>query len=251
MGRLEGKVAFITGAGSGIGRAAAKLFSAEGARVAVADIDAAAGRETVRQINEAGHQAIFVETDVTDEASVKAAIARTVATYGKLDVLYNNAGGSTDRDSKVTDGSVEEFWRVIGVDLFGTWLCSKYGIPEIVKAGGGAVVNMTSNVALMAVPGRDSYTAAKGGVAAMTRSMAAEYARDKVRVNAIAPSVTLTPRVRRLLEKAPGVSELAAKHLVGLAEPEDVARAALYLASDEARITTGHILTVDSGTTIS
>jgi NAD(P)-dependent dehydrogenase (short-subunit alcohol dehydrogenase family) len=251
MGRLEGKVAFITGAGSGIGRAAAKLFSAEGARVAVADIDAAAGRETVRQINEAGHQAIFVETDVTDEASVKAAIARTVATYGKLDVLYNNAGGSTDRDSKVTDGSVEEFWRVIGVDLFGTWLCSKYGIPEIVKAGGGAVVNMTSNVALMAVPGRDSYTAAKGGVAAMTRSMAAEYARDKVRVNAIAPSVTLTPRVRRLLEKAPGVSELAAKHLVGLAEPEDVARAALFLASDEARITTGHILTVDSGTTIS
>ena len=251
MGRLEGKVAFITGAGSGIGRAAAKLFSAEGARVAVADIDAAAGRETVRQINEAGHQAIFVETDVTDEVSVKAAIARTVESYGKLDVLYNNAGGSTDRDSKVTDGSVEEFWRVIGVDLFGTWLCSKYGIPEIVKAGGGAVVNMTSNVALMAVPGRDSYTAAKGGVAAMTRSMAAEYAKDKVRVNAIAPSVTLTPRVRRLLEKAPGVSELAAKHLVGLGEPEDVALAALYLASDEARVTTGHILTVDSGTTIS
>jgi NAD(P)-dependent dehydrogenase (short-subunit alcohol dehydrogenase family) len=251
MGRLEGKVAFITGAGSGIGRAAAKLFSAEGARVAVADIDRAAGEETVRQINEAGHQAVFVETDVTDEASVKAAVARTVETYGKLDVLYNNAGGSSNRDSRVTDGSVDEFWRVIGVDLFGTWLCSKYAIPEIVKAGGGAVVNMTSNVALMAVPGRDSYTAAKGGVAAMTRSMAAEYAKDKVRVNAIAPSVTLTPRVKNLLANHPGVAELADQHLVGLGEPEDVALAALYLASDEARITTGHILTVDSGTTIS
>ena len=251
MGRLDGKVAFITGSGSGIGRAAANLFAAEGAKVAVADIDVGAGAETVRQVNDAGHQAIFIETDITKEESVIAAIAHTVEVYGKLTVLYNNAGGSSLQDSIVTEGSVEEFWRVISVDLFGTWLCSKHGLPALIKAGGGSVINMTSNVALMAVPGRDSYTAAKGGVAAMTRSMAAEYADKNIRVNAIAPSVTLTPRVKNILANDPKVEDLSRQHLVGMAEPIDIANTALFLASDESRITTGHILTVDSGTTIS
>ena len=250
MGRLDGKTAFITGAGSGIGRATARLFAAEGARIVVADIDVAAGEETVALVNQAGHQAVFVETDVTNEDSVAAA-AKTVEAYGDLNVLHNNAGGSSAADSMVTEGSVAEFWRVISVDLFGTWLCCRAFLPIMIEGGGGSVINMTSNVALMAVLGRDAYTAAKGGVASMTRSMAAQYAADGIRVNAIAPSVTLTPRVRAFLESDPDVGKLSEAHLVGIAEPEDIANAALFLASDESRITTGHILTVDSGVTMS
>ena len=251
MARLDGKIAFITGAGSGIGRATARLFASEGARVVVADIDVPAGEETVGLVNEAGNQAVFVEVDVTNEESVAAAAARAVEAYGNITVLHNNAGGSSLNDSRVTEGSVEEFWRVISVDLFGTWLCSRAIIPGMIEAGGGSVINMTSNVALMAIPGRDSYTAAKGGVASMTRSMAAEYGADNIRVNAIAPSVTLTPRVRNILAHDDKVGDLSRSHLVGLAEPEDIANTALFLASDESRITTGHVLTVDSGTTIS
>ncbi len=251
MGRLDGKTAFITGAGSGIGRATARLFAAEGARIVVADIDVAAGEETVALVNQAGHQAVFVETDVTNEDSVAAAAAKTVEAYGDLNVLHNNAGGSSAADSMVTEGSVAEFWRVISVDLFGTWLCCRAFLPIMIEGGGGSVINMTSNVALMAVLGRDAYTAAKGGVASMTRSMAAQYAADGIRVNAIAPSVTLTPRVRAFLESDPDVGKLSEAHLVGIAEPEDIANAALFLASDESRITTGHILTVDSGVTMS
>lgn len=187
MGRLDGKTAFITGAGSGIGRATARLFAAEGARIVVADIDVAAGEETVALVNQAGHQAVFVETDVTNEDSVAAAAAKTVEAYGDLNVLHNNAGGSSAADSMVTEGSVAEFWRVISVDLFGTWLCCRAFLPIMIEGGGGSVINMTSNVALMAVLGRDAYTAAKGGVASMTRSMAAQYAADGIRVNAIAP----------------------------------------------------------------
>ena len=251
MARLEGKVAFITGAGSGIGRATARLFAREGARVVVADIDVPAGEETVALVEEAGHQAVFVETDVTAEESVAAAATRALEAFATVNVLHNNAGGSSLKDSRLTEGSIDEFWRVIGVDLFGTWLCSRAIIPIMIEGGGGSVINMTSNVALMAIPGRDSFTAAKGGVASMTRSMAAEYAAEGIRVNAIAPSVTLTPRVRNILANDPKVGELSRKHLVGLAEPEDIANTALFLASDESRITTGHILTVDSGTTIS
>src|SRR4029077_17854721 len=134
----------------------------------------------------------FIRCDVTDRARVENAIAETVARYGKLDILHNNAGGSTLQDGPVTDAPEEEFWRVIKLDLYGTFLCSKIGIPHIIKSGGGAIINMTSSLALSAVPGRDCYTAAKGAIAAMTRSMAVEYAKHKIRVNAIAPSVPLS-----------------------------------------------------------
>ena len=254
MARLAGKVAFITGGGGGIGRATAERFAEEGAKVVVADIDGPAGEAAATSARaraaNSGGDAHFVRCDVTERAAVEAAIAQTIARYGKLDILHNNAGGSTNKDGPVTEAPEEEFWRVIKLDLYGTFLCSKLAIPHIIRAGGGSVINMSSNVALMALPGRDCYTAAKGGVASMTRSMAVEYAPHKIRVNAIAPSVTLTDRVKRLMEGNANVSKLASTHLLGLGQPIHIANMAVYLASDESEITTGQVLSVDSGVTI-
>lgn len=247
MGRLENKVAFITGSGSGIGRAGAIRFSREGAKVVVADISREGGERTVAMARDLGGDATFVHTDVTAPESVERAIAATVGTYGRLDILYNDAGGSTAQDGPVTTVSIDEFWRTIRVDLYGTFLCCKYGIPELIKAGGGAIINTTSYVALAGIKGRDAYTAAKGGVLAMTRSMAANYAKHKIRVNAIAPGAILTERVKRFIEADPNVAKMAANHLLGMGEPEDIANMALFLASDEARIITGAIFPVDSG----
>jgi NAD(P)-dependent dehydrogenase (short-subunit alcohol dehydrogenase family) len=248
MPRLAGKVAFITGAGTGIGRATAILLAREGAKVAVADIDAAAADETAQL---AGNEAIAILTDVTDPDSLKAAIRATVDKFGRLDVLHNNAGGSTAQDDTAVNAPIEEFWRAIKLDLFGTFLGCRFGIPELIKAGGGSVINMSSNVALMGVAGRDCYTAAKGGIAAITRSLAVAYAPQKVRVNAIAPSATMTDRVKKLIAGNAALTRLADAHLLGLIEPSDIANAALYLASDDSRIVTGQVLPVDSGVTIS
>jgi NAD(P)-dependent dehydrogenase (short-subunit alcohol dehydrogenase family) len=248
MPRLAGKVVFITGAGTGIGRATAILFAREGAKVAIADIDTAAGDETAHL---AGHDAIALRTDVTDPDSLQAAIRATVDRFGRLDVLHNNAGGSTAQDDTAVEAPLDEFWRAIKLDLYGTFLGCRFGIPELVKAGGGSVINMSSNVALMGVPGRDCYTAAKGGIAAITRSLAVAYAPQKVRVNAIAPSATMTERVKRLVAGNAALTKLADSHLLGLIEPGDIANMALYLASDESRMVTGQVLPVDSGVTVS
>jgi NAD(P)-dependent dehydrogenase (short-subunit alcohol dehydrogenase family) len=166
-------------------------------------------------------------------------------------VLHNNAGGSTPIDDTVVDAPLEEFWRAIKLDLYGTFLGCRFGIPALIRAGGGAVINMSSNVALMGIPGRDCYTAAKGGISAITRSMAVEFAPQKVRVNAIAPSATMTDRVRKLVAGNAALDKLANSHLLGLIEAPDIANMAVFLASDESRMVTGHVYPVDSGVTIS
>ncbi|HYZ22031.1 MAG TPA: SDR family NAD(P)-dependent oxidoreductase [Rhodopila sp.] len=250
MARLAGKVAVITGAGTGIGRATAKLFAQEGARVVIAEINPETGEQTAQLISQAGGEAIAIPTDVTEPDSIRSAIAKAVQHYGALHILHNNAGGSTMVDNDVTQAPLEEFWRVIKLDLYGMFLGCRFGIPAIIASGGGAVINMSSTVALMGIPGRDCYTAAKGGVAAMTRSMAVEFA-PKVRVNAIAPSVTLTERVRKLLAGNAAISKMADDHLLGLIEPEEIADMALFLASDESRKVTGLVHPVDAGIIIS
>jgi NAD(P)-dependent dehydrogenase (short-subunit alcohol dehydrogenase family) len=247
MPRLEGKVAFVTGAGGGIGSAICRRFLEEGARVAATDIEPEAAQAAVA--GGISGQAISLRVDAGDSGKVREAIARAVAEFGLLNVLCNVAGGSSSQDGVVTEAPEEEFWRVIRLDLFGPFVSCKHGIPELIKAGGGSVINMTSMTALMGTTGRDCYTAAKGGVAAITRSIAATYAKQGIRVNAIAPGMTLTPRVMARTRQ-PEVQELAARHLLGLAEPLDVANLAVYLASDESRVVTGQVMSVDSGVTM-
>lgn len=250
MARLDGKVAFVTGAAGGIGRAICARYIEEGAKVAAIDVHADAVADALMAAS-AGEHGLALVCDITDPASVKQAIARTVEKFGRLDVLCNVAGGSSAADARVTEAPDEEFWRVIKLDLYGTFLCCKHAIPEIARSGGGSVVNFSSMVALMALPERDCYTAAKGGVAAMTRSMAVEYAPDKIRVNAIAPGLVLTPRVEGLMSERAELRRLADQHLLGPCRPADIAEMAVYLGSSESRVVTGQVLSVDSGVTIS
>jgi NAD(P)-dependent dehydrogenase (short-subunit alcohol dehydrogenase family) len=244
VARLQGKVALITGGGRGIGRAAALLFAREGAKVLVAEIASADGQATAAAIKEAGGDARFVATDVTRPEQVEAAVKAAVDTFGGLHVLYNNAGGATPKDGKVTEMNLDEFWRTIGVDLFGTFLGCRFAIPVMVEGGGGSIINTTSIRAMIGTAGADAYTSAKGGVRALTRALALQWAPNNIRVNAIAPGVILTERVRALLREDDPIFK---KSLLGASEPEDVAQMALYLASDESRRVTGAILPMDSG----
>ncbi len=183
--RLKDKVAFITGGTGGIGEVACRFFAREGARVAIAGRRHAEGQRIADEIRAEGGQASFVPTDVTVEESVERALNETVATFGRLDILYNNAGGSSADDGPVTKTPAEVFWKTLELDLFGTWLCCHYGIPHLVRGGGGSVINTGSIMGAMGVPNRDAYSASKGGVIALTRAMAVEYAADKVRVNVL------------------------------------------------------------------
>ena len=244
MARLQGKTALITGAGAGIGRAAAILFASEGARVGVAEIVRERGEATVSAIKAAGGEAIFIETDVSKPASVEAAVWTTVNAFDGLNVLYNNAGGATPGDGKVTEIGIEEFRRTIGVDLLGTFLGCRFALPVMAERGGGSIINTTSIRALIGTAGADAYTAAKGGVLALTRALALQWGAQNIRVNAIAPGVVLSERVRALLRDD---DPLIRKSLLGPGQPEDIAQMALFLASDESARITGAILPVDSG----
>ncbi|VXC80555.1 Short-chain dehydrogenase [Burkholderia sp. 8Y] len=249
MGRLDGKVAFVTGAGGGIGTEVCKRFVAEGARVLAGDIHQNLA-EAAAKASGGGDRIIPVRLDVTDRQNVCDGLARAAQAFGNIDILCNTAGGSTPNDARVTDAPEDEFWRAIKLDLFGTFLVCKYGIPHLQQAGGGAVINFSSMVALTALSDRDCYTAAKGGVHALTRSMALEYAASRIRVNAIAPGLTLSERVRHLVDEREELRTLADQCLLGPCEPADMAHVAVYLGSDESRRTTGQIIPVDSGVTI-
>lgn len=257
--KLDKKIAFITGAGSGIGAQAAILFASEGACVIIAERNAETGRAVEQEILRRAGKAKFIECDVTDEASVKNAVDVVIAEYGEIDILYNNVGGSTPHDGPLTTVALDEFWRAIQIDLFGTFLPSRHVIPSLIRKGGGSVINTSSYVALVGTAGRDCYTAAKGAILSLTRSMAVEFGPHNIRVNAIAPGAVNTERLRNFLANAPDHPTFdprnrhrrpeVASHLMGLVEPEDVAQTALFLASDDSKKITGHIMKVDSGAT--
>jgi len=244
MAVLEGKVAIVTGGGAGIGRASAILFAAEGGKVLVADHKADLAAETVDIIRRSGHQALDLDVDVSKEDDVRRMIDVTIEAFGRIDILYNNAGGATSRDGKVTDLAIDEFWRTIGVDLFGTFLGCRFAIPKMAEKGGGSIINTTSIRAMIGTAGADAYTSAKGGVLTLTKALALQWADQGIRVNAIAPGVILSERVKAML---PEDDPILGKSLLGPSEPEDVAAMALYLASDASRRVTGAILPMDSG----
>ena len=248
--RLEGKIALITGAGAGIGRACAQLFAREGACVAIAEFDSETGEAACQQVISEGGQAIFIKTDVSSPENVEDAVKRTVAAFGGLDILYNNVGGSTPQDGSVLTTPFEEFRKKIDVDLFGTWLGCRYAVPEMIKRGGGSIINASSITALRGTAGRAAYTSAKGAVTALTRSMAVDFAPHQIRVNAVAPGSTLTERILKRRQSGNARPQIASRHILGLLDPIDIAYAVLYFASDESRKTTGQVLAVDSGFTM-
>jgi NAD(P)-dependent dehydrogenase (short-subunit alcohol dehydrogenase family) len=247
--RLPGKIAIITGGGTGIGRVCVELFAKEGASVVVADIDVAKGEAAREAVLQKGGSCLFVPTNVSEPESVKRVVEATMQAYGRIDILYNNAGGSTLQDGPVTTAPIEELRRKINVDLYGTWFGCHYTIPHMIAAGGGSIINASSICALTGIPNRDAYTAAKGAITALTRSMAVEYASQKIRVNAVAAATTTTERVHKQIDQKGISPRVLEAHLLGFVDPIDVAYAVLYLASDESRMTTGHILAVDSGFT--
>jgi NAD(P)-dependent dehydrogenase (short-subunit alcohol dehydrogenase family) len=251
MSRLDGNVALITGAGNGMGRAAAVLFAAEGARVVVADAIEDAGRATVDMVLGSGGEAAFVAVDVADEAAVAAMISFAVDTYGALHVLYNNAGIFPADDGGVTETSVATWDRVMDVNLKGVWLGCKHGVPAMIASGGGSIVNVASFVALMgAATPQIAYTASKGGVLAMTREVAVEHARRGIRANALCPGPIDTPMLAELMRDP----EWARRRLahIPMGRPgrvDELAKAALFLASDDSSYMTGSALVVDGGIT--
>jgi NAD(P)-dependent dehydrogenase (short-subunit alcohol dehydrogenase family) len=248
QGRLAGKVAIVTGGGSGIGRAVARRFAAEGAAVAVADVDGESAKAVAAEIEASGGRAFGIEVDVADGERVRAMVDRAVSEFGGLDVLMTAAGvlgfGS------VVETEPEEWNRVIGVNLTGTYLCARAAIPRMVERGGGSIVTVSSSTgAHDAAPGTAAYIASKGGVAMLTKAISVDHARQGIRANAIAPGPTDTPMLGSVMTAEELRAFGEAMPIGRLARPEELAAAALFLASDEASYVTGAVFAVDGGQT--
>jgi NAD(P)-dependent dehydrogenase (short-subunit alcohol dehydrogenase family) len=246
MGRLDGKVAVITGAAGGMGREAALLFCAEGARVCVADVDREHGEQTATDAGDA----FFFQVDVSDPDSVRAMYAATAERFGGLDVLYNNAGISPADDSSILETDPEAWDRVQAVNTRGVYLCCKHGIPYLLERGGGSVINVASFVALLgAATSQISYTASKGAVLAMTRELGVQFARQGVRVNALCPGPVETPLLLAIWGDDPTAAQRRLVHIpMGrLAKPREIVNAALFLAADESSYVNAATFVVDGG----
>ncbi len=251
MSNLKNKVALVTGAASGIGKATALEFSKQGAKVVVADIDEQSGGEVVNQITESGREALFIKTDVSDPAQIKNMVEQTVESYGRLDYAFNNAG--IEGEQKTTAEQTSENWqKVIDINLKGVWASMKYEIPEMLKnENGGTVVNCSSVAGLIGFPNLAPYVASKHGVIGLTKTAALEYAEQNIRVNAVCPGVIKTPMVDRVTGGDPELEKQYAEMspMKRMGKPEEIATTVVWLCSDNASYITGGTITVDGGMT--
>jgi meso-butanediol dehydrogenase/(S,S)-butanediol dehydrogenase/diacetyl reductase len=245
--KLSGKACIVTGGASGIGRATAVAFAREGARVTVADFNAAGGEETAETIRTAGGEAIFVKSDVAEEADCRQVVEATVEAFGRVDVLFNNAG-INPMEGSVVDMSVADWRRVLAVNVDSIFFCSRFAIPEMRRTGGGRIINTASPASFKGWPGNAAYITSKGAVLSLTRAMAMDLAKDNIRVNALVPGLIMTGIGRDFLAAQADPAAVAASNPMGRpGEPEEVAPLVVYLASDECTFSTGASFFADGG----
>jgi NAD(P)-dependent dehydrogenase (short-subunit alcohol dehydrogenase family) len=245
---LTGKVALVTGGASGIGRATALTFAREGAKLIIADMHEEGGQQTVHMITENGGNVTFVQVDVTQATAVEAMISKAVETYGRLDCAHNNAGVGTPSRVPTADYTEEQWDYVLSINLKGVWLCMKYEIPQMLKHGGGAIVNTASVAGLVGFPTSSAYVASKHGVVGLTKTAALEYARHGIRVNCVCPGYIETPMTERSRNDPERLAHMIASEPIGrLGTPEEIAETVVWLCSDTASFVTGHTMTVDGG----
>jgi NAD(P)-dependent dehydrogenase (short-subunit alcohol dehydrogenase family) len=251
MAAFTGKVALVTGGSSGIGRAAAIAFAREGAKVVVASRRIKEGEETVQLVKKAGSDGFFIKTDVAKAADVRAMVEKTLATYGRLDYAFNNAGVIEEKPGPLVEQSEETFARIMDINVKGMWLSMKFEIPEMLKRGGGAIVNMSSVAGVIGFPGIGIYSASKHAVIGLTKAAAVEYSKSGIRINAVNPAAIETEMLSHVAGGDPeALAQMAASHPIGrIGRADEVANAVVWLCSDKASFVTGHSLLVDGGYT--